>query len=130
MLGSAVVAMVQPTQASPRDDLTLACRTSPARRCLLLKPEVRSVVMVQVDNLIPIVRSRERSVIRGIRGMGVLSGFMEHLQRVDGPCIAAVWNRTMKLGSSRYRSGCSNRAPVAECTVRRSPRLTAQHCWT
>ena len=46
MLGSAVVAMVQPTQASPRDDLTRACRTSPARRCLLLKPEVRSVVMI------------------------------------------------------------------------------------
>jgi len=49
MLGSAVVAMVQPTQASPRDDLTRACRTSPARRCLLLKPEVRSVVMIIGD---------------------------------------------------------------------------------
>src|ERR1700730_12184462 len=49
MLGRAVVAMVQPTQASARDDLTRACRTSPARRCLLLKPEVRSVVMIIGD---------------------------------------------------------------------------------
>ena len=40
---------------------------------------MRPVLVVQVDNLIPIVRSRERSVIRGIRGVGVLSGFMEHL---------------------------------------------------
>jgi hypothetical protein len=121
--------------AESRQGLNLAF--SPTANCcwpirwgVLREAQVRSIIMVQVDNLIPIVRSRERSVIRGIRGMGVLSGFMEHLQRVDGPCIAAVWNRTMKLGSSRYRSGCSNRAPVAECTVRRSPRLTAQHCWT
>ena len=46
MLGGAVVAMVQPTQASPRGYLTTACRTSPAKWCLLLKPEVRSVVMI------------------------------------------------------------------------------------
>lgn len=49
MLGSAVVAMVQPTQALERDDLTRARRMSPARRCLLLKPEVRSVVMIIGD---------------------------------------------------------------------------------
>lgn len=36
------------------------------------------VFVVQVDNLIPIVLNRERCVIRGIRGMGVQSGFMEH----------------------------------------------------
>src|SRR6266436_1841606 len=83
---------------------------------------------LQVDNLIPIVLSRERSVIRGIRGMGGLSGFMECLSRVDRPCIAAVWNRTLRLGSSKYRSGCSNQAPVAECTVRRTPRLSTPHC--
>lgn len=49
MLGGAVVAMVQPTQSSPRDYLTSACRTSPARWCLLLKPEVRPVVMIVGD---------------------------------------------------------------------------------
>jgi hypothetical protein len=38
-----------------------------------------AIPLVQVDNLIPIVLNRERSVIRGIRGMGVLSGFMERL---------------------------------------------------
>jgi hypothetical protein len=38
-----------------------------------------AVVVIQVDNLIPIVLNRERSVIRGIRGMGVRSGFMERL---------------------------------------------------
>ena len=81
--------------------------------------------------IITVVQSTQSimGVIRGIRGMGVLSGFMEHLLRVDGPSIAAVWNRTMRLDSSRYRSGCSNRAHVAECTVRRSRLLTAQHCW-
>jgi hypothetical protein len=51
----------------------------PTRRRVLREAEMRSVLMVQVDNLIPIVLNRERSVIRGIRGMGVLSGFMERL---------------------------------------------------
>ena len=39
----------------------------------------------------------------------------------------ATW--MVKLGSSRYHSGCSNPAFVAACTVRGSPPLTAQHCW-
>ena len=36
-------------------------------------------MVIQADNQIPIVRSRERSVIRGIRGVGVRSGFTEKL---------------------------------------------------
>ena len=130
LLRNSRVAVVQATDTWVRNYRAAAHARLSSTRRLFLQGQMSSVVVIQVDNLIPIVRSRERSVIRGIRGMGVLSGFMEHLQRVDEPCIAAVWNRTMKLGSSRYRSGCSTRAPVAECTVRRSPRLTAQHCWS
>jgi hypothetical protein len=37
-----------------------------------------TVLVEQVDNLIPIVVKYERFVIRGIRGMGVLSVSMEH----------------------------------------------------
>ena len=54
-------------------------RSQPARWRILRQPQMRAIFMVQVDNLIPIVLNRERSVIRGIRGMGVLSGFMEAL---------------------------------------------------
>ena len=47
----------------------------------------------------------------------------------SSPNTGAVWNRTRKLDSPRYRSGYSNQVPVAKSVVRRSPRLTAQHCW-
>ena len=46
---------------------------------VLGQPQMGSIFMVQVDNQIPIVLNCEKSIIRGIRGMGVLSGFMEHL---------------------------------------------------
>jgi hypothetical protein len=36
---------------------------------------------------------------------------------VDALYTGAVWSRTAKLGSSRYRSGCLNQVPVAKCTV-------------
>src|ERR1700736_2110187 len=95
------MAVMQSTESRQGLNLALGPRANcgwPTCWCVLRELLMRPALVVQVDNLIPIVRSRERSVIRGIRGMGVLSGFMEHLQRLDGPCIAAVWNRTMKLG--------------------------------
>ena len=46
-------------------------------RASLSQGQVRSGVVVQVDNQLPIVLNRESSFIRGIPGMGVLSGFME-----------------------------------------------------
>ena len=49
----------------------------PTHRRVFSKPQMRPIVVVQVDNLIPILLNCEKSVIRGIRGMGVLSGFME-----------------------------------------------------
>src|ERR1700738_1074178 len=62
--------------AESRQGLNLAF--SPRANCcwptcggVLRETQVRSIIVVQVDNLIPIVRSRERSVIRGIRGVGV-----------------------------------------------------------
>jgi hypothetical protein len=48
-------------------------------RSVLGQRQMSSGALVQVDNLIPIVLNWERSVIRGIRGMGVRSGFMERL---------------------------------------------------
>ena len=54
-------------------------RCSPTCGRIFRESEVRPIFMVQVDNLIPIVLNWERSVIRGIRGMGVRSGFMERL---------------------------------------------------
>src|SRR5215469_4862541 len=127
--GRPILTVVQPAQSIMGNHATRGYVASSGPWRSLSQPKVRAVLVMQVDNLIPIVLNCERSVIRGIRGMGVLSGFMEHLLRVDGLSIAAVWNRTMRLDSSRYRSGCSNRAHVAECTVRRSRLLTAQHCW-
>ena len=38
---------------------------------------------------------------------------------MGAPYTGAVWNRTTKLGSSRYPSGWSNPVPVAKCTVRK-----------
>jgi hypothetical protein len=52
-------------------------RDRPTRWCVFREPQVRPVLVVQVDNLIPIVLNRESSFIRGIPGMGVLFGFME-----------------------------------------------------
>lgn len=72
--------MAQPTESGERLDPAYkrrADRDWPARGRVLREPEVRPVLMVQVDNLIPIVLNCEKSVIRGIRGMGALSGFME-----------------------------------------------------
>jgi hypothetical protein len=51
----------------------------PRFRSIFGQRQMSSGVVVQVDNLMPIVLNRERSVIRGIRGMGVLSGFIERL---------------------------------------------------
>jgi len=129
VLGGLIITAVQSTQSIIGNHATRGYVASSAPWRSLAQPEVRPVFVMQVDNLIPIVLNCERSVIRGIRGMGVLSGFMEHLLRVDGSSIAAVWNRTMRLDYSRYHSGCSYWAHVAECSVRRSRLLTAQHCW-
>src|ERR1700732_134732 len=38
----------------------------------------------------------------------------------SSPNTGAVWNRTLKLDSPRYRSGYSNQVPVAKSAVRRS----------
>ena len=46
---------------------------------IFFERQMRAASFVQADNQIPIVRSRERSVIRGIRGVGVRSGFTEKL---------------------------------------------------
>jgi hypothetical protein len=46
-------------------------------RRVLSQRKMRSRLMVQVDNLIPIVLNRESFSIRGIRGVDVLSGFTE-----------------------------------------------------
>ncbi len=51
----------------------------PRDRSILVERQVSARPLVQADNQIPIVRSRERSVIRGIRGVGVRSGFTEKL---------------------------------------------------
>ncbi len=59
---------------SPRAD-----RCGPTCWRVLRESEMSPVLVVQADNQILIVRSRERSVIRGIRGVGVQSGFTEKL---------------------------------------------------
>ena len=73
--------MMESAESGEGIDLGSQC----ARNCrratnwrVLGEPGVRPVFVVQVDNLIPIVRNWGRFVIRGIHGMGVLSGFMEH----------------------------------------------------
>ena len=75
------VTMVQPAEARKGPNLASnfgSQRDRPTCWRVLREPQMRPIVMVQVDNLIPIVLNRERCVIRGIRGMGVRSGFMEH----------------------------------------------------
>jgi hypothetical protein len=61
--------MAMDAWARPRPALGIRNTWSQAR--------MGSSLIVQVDNLIPILLNCEKSVIRGIRGMGVLSGFME-----------------------------------------------------
>jgi hypothetical protein len=46
ILGRSVVAMVQPTQASPRNHLTTTDRPVPMPRCSFTQPEVGAVVVV------------------------------------------------------------------------------------
>jgi len=46
---------------------------------IFFERQMRTASFVQADNLIPIVRSHERSIICGIRGVGVRSGFTEKL---------------------------------------------------
>ena len=50
-----------------------------AERCIFFERQMCTATFVQADNLIPIVRSHERSIICGIRGVGVRSGFTEKL---------------------------------------------------
>src|SRR6516165_12553244 len=52
---------------------------SARNRCVLVEGQMSARASVQVDDLIPIVRSRERSVILGIPGVGVRSIFTEQL---------------------------------------------------
>ena len=49
------------------------------RRRVLRETQMRSVLVVQVDNPIPIVLNPEKSVIRGTPGTAVLFGFLEKL---------------------------------------------------
>src|SRR2546426_12530706 len=49
ILGSAVVAMVQPSQTSPRDHLTATDRSGPTPRGSFTQPEMGAVVMVIRD---------------------------------------------------------------------------------
>src|SRR5437868_14711864 len=46
---------------------------------IFFERQMRTASFVQVNNQIPIVRSHERSIICGIRGVGVRSGFTEKL---------------------------------------------------
>src|ERR1700730_2155421 len=48
-LGSAIVTVVQPTQASPRDHRTMRCSTTSARRGALVQPEMCSVLVIVGD---------------------------------------------------------------------------------
>src|ERR1700730_5574171 len=106
MLGSAVVAMVQPTQASARDDLTRACRTSPARRCLLLKPEVRSVVIIIGDvfkeELLQMVLVQSNDVVEHIPSAAAdpaLSNTVCHGHRM-AVCAATIFMDRIEAGTS------------------------------
>src|SRR5438132_567751 len=67
--GSALVSMVQAADLRKRDNPTDVRSLNWARlRRILLQSEVRSAVVIQVDNATPIVPSLEKSVTRGIRG--------------------------------------------------------------
>jgi hypothetical protein len=75
------VTMVQSAESRNGLDSGSHCSTDcrwATRWCVLRQTQMGPIFVVQVDNLIPIVLNRERCVIRGIRGMGVRSGFMEH----------------------------------------------------
>ena len=73
-----------------RGRLRLNC--SMVRR-VLLQGIVNAIVMVQVDNSTPIVPSRDKSVIHGIRGSVVLWSCMRSSSSKGTRCVDAVSRR-------------------------------------
>ena len=80
------MAMLEPADFGPRHDSSGVGQIAGA--CLgrvLAEREVRSRVLVQVDNATPIVLSLDKSVIRGIRGAVGLSRCYEALTKGGQP---------------------------------------------
>jgi hypothetical protein len=55
---------------------------------------MKALMVVQVDNPTPIIVSREKSVIRGIRGSAALSSSTRFLSSMGNPCVGAVSRRS------------------------------------
>jgi hypothetical protein len=101
-------------------------RTLPLGVCFL-NPRCVAIVVIQIDNPTPIVlKRREKSVIHGTPGTAVVFGSMAQLRRTRAPYIGTASNKTMRLGSWRYRNGCSNLLSVANCAWRRHRRSAAK----
>jgi len=76
--GVALVSVMESSKLRNRDDGPAFWLLHDSRlRSVLGQCQMGSGALVQVDNQIPIVVNRESSFIRGIPGIGVLSGFME-----------------------------------------------------
>ena len=87
----------------------------PARDQFVLNPLVIALTVVQVDNPTPIILSREKSVIRGIRGSVVLSSCTRFLSDVGIPYVGAAARKSEGNDPSRSRHGCVSRPRVVGC---------------
>jgi hypothetical protein len=116
-------------QSLVRDDASGGDGTGSAIRCVFPKPEMRTVLLVQVDNATPIVTNREKSVTLGILGTVVLWWSMKLSPGMGELCSGAASMGTRELGFWRSRNGCLIRWPAAVCAWRQCPQLAAMRCW-
>jgi len=63
-------------------------------------------LVVQLDDMTPIVSIRASCDINGILGMVILFGFAELQRAADSPCSSAVWRRVQTNDCWRSHSGC------------------------
>jgi hypothetical protein len=125
------ITMVQPAESRKGMNLGFSlsancCRPTCWR--VLREPEMRPVLMVQLNNATPIISNREKSVIPGILGAAVLWQFIKRSPRMAGLCLGAGSTKTRKRDIWRSRNGCSIQSSAAACNWRRCPRLVVKHC--
>jgi hypothetical protein len=119
--------MMQAAYALMGDDATGGHRATSALGRSLPQPQMRAILMIQIDNTTPIVLNLEKSDIPGIRGMGARFGFMKPSSRVDDQYSGAVPKGTTRR-ITWCRNGCSIRPFAVECTKRQYPWSAAKPC--
>lgn len=126
------ITMVQPAESRQGLNLAYSCRANFCRpTCwrVLCEPEMRPVLLIQLDNATPIILNREKSVTSGTLGTLALWLFTKPSPEMGELCFSVASMRSQELGSWRSHNGCSIQWPAAVCPWQPCPLSAVVRCW-